>query len=243
MGRSERLGFRRRSRRALVLVLAGGLASSAVACAGILGLDEFDKGECAGARCGDGAPPPDVVVTDGPFVPDAGDGGLDGTTGTDPTTWAKWPMPNYNLPDGAPGPGLAPAYAKVSGKADEVVDTNTGLTWKRVPAQQPQDLLNARNVCAALDTAVKWRVPKRIELVTIIDYGQSSPPYVRVGDPGFDNAFPSGIVWTSSSVLEVGSPTTSVRPTSEVWAVNFSTGKLVKVKADAKHSVLCVKGL
>lgn len=240
MGRSKRLVLRRGSRS--VLFLAAALASSAVACAGILGLDEFDKGECAGARCGDGAPPPDVVVIDGPIVPDAGDGGPDSTTGTDPTTWAKWPMPNYNLPDGAAGPGLPLLYGPTN-KTDEVEDKQTKLTWKRVPLAQPQRISDAKVYCDGLDAVVKWRVPKRIELITIIDYGQTDPPYVRKGTPGFDGAFPSGIVWTSSEVMEVGTPVTAVRPTGRYWAVNFSTGKLVTVDGTASNSVLCVKGL
>lgn len=243
MGRSKRRQRLRTSR--AVLVLAAALATSGVACAGILGLDEFDKGECAGARCGDGAPPPDVVIPDGPVVPDGGDGGPDSTTGTDPTTWAKWVMPNYTLaPDATVGQGLS--YADTA-SPDEVLDTVTSLTWKRAPSAPTATLLDARTICDGLDKVVKWRVPKRIELVTILDYGQTAPPFVRKGasgSPGFDGSkFPSSIVWTSSPVMEVGSPTTSVRPTKQYWAINFSTGKLVKVDGTSSNAVLCVKGL
>src|SRR5689334_3049747 len=80
-----------RSRRLVLFAAAALGASSLLACAGILGLDEFTKGECAGAKCGDGGLP-DAVA------PDAGEGGVDGGdggAGTEPVSWARWPMPNY----------------------------------------------------------------------------------------------------------------------------------------------------
>lgn len=241
MGRSKkRLVLRRGSRS--VLVLAAALASSAVACAGILGLDEFDKGECAGARCGDGAPPPDVIVPDAPIGPDGGDGGLEGSVGTDPTTWAKWVMPNYDLPDGATGPGRALEYSPRAN--DEVFDVVTQLTWKRAPSGQ-EDIVDAKTLCDGIEkSGPKWRVPKRIELVTILDYGAAQPPFVRKGAAGFDpNKFPNGVVWTSSEELTYELPSTSLKRTGRYWAVNFSTGKLVTMDGMTSNSVLCVKGL
>lgn len=244
MGRSEKRLLRRRGSRS-VLFLAAALATSVVACAGVLGLDEFDKGECPGARCGDGAPPPDVIVPDGQILPDAGDGGFEGSTGTDPTTWAKWPMPNYNLPDGAAGPGV-PLLYRMAGPED-VADEKTGLTWKTKAFPEAVTQTDARSRCAQIvdPGGVKWRLPKRIELITLLDYGQTSPaPYIRRGTPGFASDFGTPTVWTSSDVMEVGTPVTAVKPTGKYWGVNFSSGKLVQINGlDKLANALCVKGL
>src|SRR5687767_168598 len=86
------------------IVLACALAALplTIACNSIIGLTEFDKGECPGARCGDGGAFPDVLI-DG-FVPDVTtDAPLD-ARGADPVSWAKWPMPHYD--EG--GTGLPP---------------------------------------------------------------------------------------------------------------------------------------
>ena len=119
-----------RSNRKLLLVGAMFALPSLVACASILGLDEFSKGECAGARCGDGG----GDLQDQDVVPPK-DGGsdvqVDGALGAGPVTWARWEMPNYASLDGGVLLPRQPSYSE-AGPPDEVQDNVTKLIAARL---------------------------------------------------------------------------------------------------------------
>ena len=115
---------------------------------------------------------------------------------------------------------------------DEVEDTVTTLVWRKVVIGAPQEefgvlrsQLAARDECKKLGT---WRLPKRIELVTLLSYGHAPP---TIDTATFPN-FPTNVVWSSSEV----------RPfTGEYWAVDFATGALVRRAQGTGANVLCVK--
>ena len=101
------------------------------------------------------------------------DGGTDAATcGEDdvlcPTSgYATWPMPNES--DAA----IQPASYRVEG--DLVVDEITGLIWQRQVDPQTRDTAEAIAYCEGLvlEERDDWRLPGRIELVSLMQPGRS----------------------------------------------------------------------
>jgi hypothetical protein len=223
-----------RSERTLFALAFSAFAMSA--CAGILSLDEFQKGECPGAKCGDGGDLPDAFTSEGGS--DAGpDVKIDGAPGTEPVSWARWPMPNYDA-----GAVLLPHQLDYdAGTTDEVTDKTTGLTWRRKPLLGDFSIEDAKAACAKEPNG-PWRLPKRIELVTLLDYGQSAAPFIdRVAFP----SFPAVPVWSSSPVRELDLPSRPQdnKPITKYWTVDFRTGSVDATDlAGPPQRALCVKG-
>ncbi|HEY6460606.1 MAG TPA: DUF1566 domain-containing protein, partial [Polyangiaceae bacterium] len=159
-------------------------------------------------------------------------------------TWAHWRMPNPDAsvgPDGAPPPPNPMAYdagadASADGGSPVAVDTVTGLAWVR--ASFAASTYDAAWIACTTQTSsspsgASWRVPTRIELVSLVDFTRQ--PTI---DP---NVFPgaqSASYWTSSTVPGDGGP-------SGWWTVNFSSGLVATVAASASALptyVLCVSG-
>jgi hypothetical protein len=219
---------RRISLAAVVLVVApaAAVALGALACNSIVGLSDFERGECPGARC-------DVGQFDGGV--DAGadadlDARADVTRGADPVSWARWEMPNYSYagPDGS----VLPRQPEYTIAGETVSAKFTRLTWRRAPLDGDFTLEDARAACEALTEDGPWRLPKRIELVTLLDYGRPKP---HIDTDAFRVA--NVRVWSSSEVRPfVGGPE------QKYWHVNFDNGA-VDVQ-EAKHSAkaLCVRG-
>lgn len=206
----------RSDRRRFALVLLAGAFGSA-ACAGLTGISNYEKVECSGSECDAGTLPdvnrPDVVTS------------VD-AAGAKPVSWAKFRMPNYPQ-DGGPDANLA-SYEPAS---NTVRDRVTALVWERSAAAEARSYDEAERYCAnlRLDGAT-WRVPSRIELVTLLDLRTIA---------GVDTAFfagPQGDYWTSSEVRPY--PASGQR-----WSVSFSRASAV-VPVDEKGSafVRCVKG-
>lgn len=223
-GRS-RLPRRPRLRVVIAAALALG-APGLLACNAIIGLSDFEKGECPGARCADGGGLPESSVDSG----DSGteDAKLDGK-GADPVSWAKWEMPNYG--DG--GPGNPPRPLNLVASGDLVEDQITTLTWraKLVPGDLTATAADA--ACKALPTGGPWRAPKRIELVTLLDYGRAAPfiDTTKFTDVSFFR------VWTTSEVR----PFVAGNPAQKYWAVNFETGAVEALEGNRPLKVLCVR--
>lgn len=216
-----------RSSRRLFAALAGPLAISLglVACNGILGIDDYMRVECTGLRCSDGEAPIDGSAD----VADATR--RDGGEGADPVSWARWPMPNYVLEAGSP-----PNSPDAAVIGSEVVDRITQLTWRAALENNgaPSNITDAIKRCRDIDGAGGWRVPKRIELVTLLDYGHTSPLIDKNAFVGF----PSVRVWTSSEVREVR----PLGPPQRYWVVDFRTGAVEQeLGADSSGATLCVK--
>jgi hypothetical protein len=116
-------------------------------------------------------------------------------------TWAHW------------SPSAAKEYVVVSEHV--VFDPVTMRTWQRAQ----QDLVNAtweqaQAYCTALSLPgfpSGWRLPTRIELISIVDYTRSNPAIDTEVFPGTR----TGIYWTSSTAAD-GS--------GGYWWVDFNTG-------------------
>jgi hypothetical protein len=233
MARSERLHRRlhlrvrplRGARVALGAALAL-LVPTALACNSIIGLTDFEKTQCPGARCADdGGPLPDQLVDGGPDVvtdaaPDA--------KGADPVSWAKWPMPNYG--DGGPGlPLMSPPLVASGGL---VTDSVTKLVWRATIVPGDFFASEADAECAKL-TNGPWRAPKRIELVTLLDYSHPTPFVDRKAFTDLVNYQ----VWSTSEVR----PFVPGKPSQPYWVVNFGSGAVEPLAGDLKAKVLCVR--
>lgn len=211
-----------------------GLASAVVvplaliACNGILGLDAYDRVECTGLVCdggapSDGAPPRDAMSTDA--ATEAG-------RGADPVSWARWPMPNYVLVDASPLPRPPSLTVNDDGT---VTDGVTKLVWRRTleGGAAPTKYEGAQSACRNLSPSGQWRLPKRIELVTLLDYGHDKP-FI---DTSRFTDFPPTRVWTSSEAR----PFTGAA-NQQYWTVNFDTGAVeLQNGAQAAAATLCVK--
>lgn len=212
----------RSRRRALLAVAAATGVPLLVACNALIGLDDFDKVECSGLRCGDAGLPdvtPDVSLDAKP----------DAAEGADPVSWARWRMPNY---DGGPDANLSNPPAYDTSVPGEVLDTITKLVWQKKLVDTGGvdfDEKGAAEACARI-TPGRWRLPKRIEVVTLLDYGRPAP-FIN---PAFD--VPAVKVWSSSEVRPfVGGAE------QKYWAVDFE-GAVVQETSTQRLRVLCVKG-
>jgi hypothetical protein len=124
------------------------------------------------------------------------------------TRWARYPIPGTA--------GHARSY-EITGAADSeiVLDRVTGLKWQRAVDDATYTQAEAVAHCdgLALGGYTDWRLPSRIELVTLVDYSVASPaPTIDLA------AFPSTPAewfWTASPVA--GSPLNG-------WRVSFDGG-------------------
>ena len=211
------------------LVFAATLALAApvtIACNSLIGLSDFDKGQCAGARCPDEGGLIDQVVPEG-GTDAPQDTGPD-AVGAGPVSWAQWPMPHYG--DGGAGePMTSPPL--VSGDGGLVTDTITKLTWRStlVPGTFKASAADAE--CRKL-AGGPWRAPKRIELATLLDYSRAAP-YV---DTNSFTDLSLDTVWSTSEVR----PFVAGSANQSYWVVNFGTGKVSPLSANTPARVLCV---
>ena len=123
-----------------------------------------------------------------------------------------------------------PTYTVVGG-GDQVTDKFTGLVWQTKPLAQQTTQADSITACAALPGG-PWRVPKRIELASLVDYSRT--PFLV--DPAFAGV-KNMVVWSSSEVR----PFTGA-PDQAYWAVSFETGEVKPQRGDLFAFVLCVKG-
>jgi hypothetical protein len=234
-----------RSSRRLFAAIGAILPGAILACNGIIGLSDFDKTDCPGATAtckgvGEGG-------TEGGSEggPDSGDASSDVAKGADPSTWARWEMPNYKADASVRTPVTLPYMVYTPQgmiqDAGVVQDDKTKLVW----VVQPRGVgafgtevtfTDAQTQCQAL--GADWRLPKRIELVSLLSYGRAS------GDtaPFIDNGtFPNvgGKVWTSSPLRPVNGG-----PSQQYWIVDFDVGAVATRPGNQPPGarVLCVRG-
>ena len=114
-----------------------------------------------------------------------------------------------------------------------MTDGVTGLVWRRALAASAVPFDQAEAECAKISGGERWRLPKRIELVTLLDYGRPTKPFIRSGVFTVQNVR----VWTSSAAL----PFDPAAP--RYWVVNFDTGavEIEGAGPDIVAAVLCVK--
>ena len=114
-----------------------------------------------------------------------------------------------------------------------VYDTRTKLTWQRTPPTGTYAWADAKTYCASTVSAALggagWRLPTIKELVTLIDYTQTS------GQTIDQNAFPTtsqNFFW--SSTPHAGSA-------SSAWLVTFSQAAPAPASRTAAFGVRCVR--
>ena len=138
--------------------------------------------------------------------------------------WATWPMPNSPLP-GLPNPQ---SYdTRIPGV---VVDQVTGLMWQRSASNRLEPFTGAERECERLSLGGydDWRLPSRIELVSILD-GTRTQPSINVGAfPGT----PSHWFWTSSPAVDVP---------DAAWYVYFYFGYPKIEEKRNRFAVRCVR--
>lgn len=103
--------------------------------------------------------------------------------------WATWPMPNSTA-------GLPNPQSFDVSRDDAAVDRVTGLMWQRKLVDEPASFAGAREDCESLTLAGydDWRLPSRIELVSILNLGRIQPAVDPIVFPGTPNDW----FWTSS---------------------------------------------
>lgn len=136
---------------------------------------------------------------------------------------ANWHMPN-DVGSGLPSPA---SYTLDPGN-EIVTDNVTGLVWQR--ATSPSMMWDqAVSYCRGLELAgaCDWRLPERVELVSLVDYSTSFPAI----DPIF-TATPNESYWAVTD-----EPSTSTK-----WNMDFGTGRASYGPADMMLRVRCVRG-
>jgi Protein of unknown function (DUF1566) len=213
---------RSRRRRLQRVVLPFVAASATLACNGIIGLSDYERAECNGGEiCGDSGPDAPLDARDGEVV------AVD-ASGTKKVSWPHFVMPNY-AQDGGPGENV-PTYSPTVGG---FLDSVSSLVWNEpIEKKGDKSYEEAEKICANLTVGGKWRLPSRIELVTLLDLGR---PGKKIDEATFGSTEPLEY-WTSS---EVRPDPASGRM---FWTVNFSVGGLGKQDVRVGSAgVRCIK--
>jgi hypothetical protein len=115
---------------------------------------------------------------------------------------------------------------------DVVIDTVTRLEWQRAVPAPMATWREAGQACACLHLGGKddWRLPSRIELVSLADYTRANPAI----DGAIFPATPSEWFWSSSPQAESDPPT--------AWYVAFFDGNSHSADLDTTYHVRCVRG-
>lgn len=158
----------------------------------------------------------------GPSTSSSSSGGSGGVA----SIWADWPMPNP--PNGAlPNPAV---YAADSASG-VVKDLVTKLLWQGVVQGGGMAQPEAKAYCEGLDFAgfSDWRLPSRIELVSLVDFTKSAPAIDTTAFP----ETPATMFWTSSPVISLAK--------NEFWTVDFNSGATSSADAGTPYQVRCVR--
>ena len=138
--------------------------------------------------------------------------------------WATWPMPDSTSTVTA----SAPSYDV--GVTGVVSDRVTGLTWQRAVSADSYGWAAAADHCACLRLAGHddWRLPTRIELVSLIDVRRQSPAI----DPSAFPDTPGEWFWTSSRAAD---------DPAAAWYVAFFDGDTHHMDVETPYRVRCVR--
>lgn len=145
--------------------------------------------------------------------------------GGDPGPWVNWVMPN---PEASGLPNKSSYTVDVA--KDIVTDNVTNLVWQRTHSPMMYTWSAAKTYCANLDHGgyTDWRLPWRIELVSLIDYTKSFPAIdgaAFMGTPGYG-------FWTASNFPA---------DTTYSWSVYFDDGDTFLNTTDNSFHVRCVR--
>jgi hypothetical protein len=167
---------------------------------------------------------------DGGQVP----GGADADTGmvcaarNPASPWAMWKMPN-------PASANLPNPASYTDLGDGTVRDNvTCLNWQRDVPQGTYAWAEAGEYCGSLPLAgSEWRLPTRIELVSLVDFTKGDP-LPTIDTTAFPDT-PAEVFWSSSLVADTSSGTTYA------WYVYFFSGATSAYELPIKSRVRCVR--
>jgi hypothetical protein len=135
---------------------------------------------------------------------------------------AMWPLP-----------AASPASADYAVTEVKVLDERTRLVWQRVAEAAPATLEEARAICDVRTAGGDdWRLPTRIELLSLVDYGEHDPALAPVP---FAPATEGGTYWTTSVDAKA--------PAARAWAVSFALGTTRTEGVATKQRVRCVRSL
>jgi hypothetical protein len=142
--------------------------------------------------------------------------------------WAEWPMPNgpADSAAGAPNP-----ESYTDNRDGTVTDNVTGLIWQQALPSGTYAWADAVTYCSTTLTLAghhDWRLPSMIELVSIVDYGQSSP---SINATYFPNT-PATSFWSSTP-----SPASAAAP----FDVTFLDGSTNGHNSSTAENVRCVR--
>jgi hypothetical protein len=132
--------------------------------------------------------------------------------------WAEWPVPPSTSPTGYTDNGDG-----------TVTDSTTGLMWEKTGTPTAMTQPAAVTYCATMATTgghSDWRLPSKIELLSIVDYGRYGPSV---------NAIFTG------TLLNYWSSTLAAGSTSLAWGVSFSIGDPNNTGMTNPYFVRCVR--
>lgn len=151
-----------------------------------------------------------------------------------PPGHATWPMPS---PPALPLPN--PARYEVG--ADSSVDLVTGLEWQHAFTEK-RTWEAARAHCAQvrLGGHADWRLPSRIELVSLVDHTRMP----TIDPRAFPAGTPDDYFWSSSTVRLPDPPDAGAEPVPDMaYSVYFGGGLTAYgVKTGASAHARCVRG-
>jgi hypothetical protein len=186
----------------------------------------------------------------GAWVPDGGEAGHAGQTGQaghggDTGAKSASNVPDSQVPvcsDGqqkvpCPAPGeqgfgqdgnYGDNPARYTASDQSVTDLVTGLVWERGGLEGALPAQGSADHCAGLvlDGQGGFRLPSRIELLTLVDYGRAAPAIDVVA---FPSAFPSGY-WSSTAAGGLQ------------WSIDFAAGDLALAAPTSPLATRCVRG-
>lgn len=165
-------------------------------------------------------------------------GGMGGAPSPDPDcgtrAWACWPMPNPS------GSGL-PNPASYRDEGDVVHDEVTGLVWQKQAPSETFTWQAALDHCAALDLGGRsdWRLPSRVELMSIMDFTASGAKLDASAFPGAQGGFHKTASDWVLTILQTGAGSGR----DFAWAFNLSDGIVSNAYSKAEPARLrCVSG-
>jgi Protein of unknown function (DUF1566) len=143
-------------------------------------------------------------------------------------TWAEWPMPNDQVDVTAGAPNLE---SYTDNKDGTVTDNLTGLMWQQTVPTGTYTWSQAVAYCPTLNIAghSDWRLPSRIELVSIVDFGVSSGATINAT---YFPSTPAHSFWSSSPLAGVS---------SAAWVVPFFNGFADYFDVSLTRNVRCVR--
>jgi hypothetical protein len=111
-----------------------------------------------------------------------------------------------------------------------VTDNVTGLMWQRVVPPASYNWADAKNYCGSLNLGglTGWRLPMRIELLSIVDVTVFSP---TINGTAFPDT-PTVTFWSASPVAYA---------TNHAWNVSFASGYTRDNPVSSSNRVRCVR--